>query len=86
MTKFADPKFSVAVGGKAYAEGWERIFGKKPLKGICPWCGEAGHNYVGPPCPGPKCKECSDTGSVMVEDPHHGHALRTPCRCQQEDR
>lgn len=29
MTKFLQPSFSVNVGGPAYSEGWERIFGKK---------------------------------------------------------
>ena len=72
MTKFADPKFSVAVGGKAYADGWERIFGKKdpePEK---------------PAPPPPDCLECSDTGFVLAEDPQHGHAMRIPCRCREK--
>ena len=29
MTKFEDKAFSVGVGGQAYADNWERIFGKK---------------------------------------------------------
>lgn len=28
MTRFLEPKFSVSVGGKAFSDGWERIFGK----------------------------------------------------------
>lgn len=26
---------------------------KPPMKGWCPWCKQVGHNYSGPPCPGP---------------------------------
>jgi hypothetical protein len=29
MTKFMNPSFSVHVGGKAYSDGWEAIFGEK---------------------------------------------------------
>jgi len=29
MTKYLNPSFSVHVGGKAYSDGWDRIFGKK---------------------------------------------------------
>jgi|SRR6185369_3280901 len=31
MTKYLNDKFSVSVGGPEYAEGWERIFGKKEI-------------------------------------------------------
>lgn len=70
MTKYLEPKFSVSVGGKAYSDGWERIFGKKnEVKEV-----KEEKKF--------SCPECEDTGKVMVEDPHHGHALFNPCSCQ----
>lgn len=29
MTKYLEKSFSVSVGGDAYSDGWERIWGKK---------------------------------------------------------
>lgn len=33
--------FTVPMGGKAYGDGWDRVFGKKPEPAIlhCPECG-----------------------------------------------
>lgn len=41
--KYLDPKFTVAVGGGAYAEGWERIFGKRRA---CSYCEHEATDHV----------------------------------------
>lgn len=33
MTQYLKKRFSVAVGGKAFSEGWDRIFGKPASEG-----------------------------------------------------
>lgn len=60
MTQFMRPSFSVHVGGKAYSDGWDRIFGKKeekkpPGPSDCTFSGCIGCEKCEEPHP---CKEC----------------------------
>lgn len=76
--KYEDKSFNVTVGGDAYAEGWDRIFGKKvqaPAPPLCDFCQvtheTCGSDYVDPTCP---CRRLSpwkaeDHGPAKCEGP-----------------
>lgn len=77
--KYLDPKFSVQVGGDAYAEGWERIFNPH---------GTHGRGTDAPDDPDCPCRRtaqqraCADAGcgfcTSAARRPHPGVCARHP--------
>ncbi len=59
MTEYLKPSFSVPLGGKAYSDGWDRIFGKGTKPPKCAECQDTGMTLSEDPALSRACK-CLD--------------------------